>query len=127
MKRISYKQRQIVTTNMEKNVKEEFEELAWNEKKSFAEKLQEVMREELQRKKAVGSYNPIAVSYGFEDNSNSRQSLILEFQSVPDAYHALQDRGIHYEDLNKMEQYCRNFLDGIKSFKPNASRKVITK
>lgn len=43
---------------LESNLKEEFEELAKGERKSLSEKLQELMLEEIQRKKVIGPENP---------------------------------------------------------------------
>ncbi len=61
----TYNHRIIITTNMEANLKEEFEDYAYSERKSFAEALQDIMREAIERKKSLGvlAGNPINISY----------------------------------------------------------------
>lgn len=81
MKRAKFKDKIGFYVNLDKNAKEE---IAASERKTLSLKLQELVIEEIQRKKAIGPENPIGISYNVsKDNKNFRLDNWLDWSIIP--------------------------------------------
>lgn len=70
MKRQEYRQRKGIFFNVEQNAWEAFQELCDKERKTISLKLNEMLKEELQ-KNEIGRSNPLNLSYGIHTNKST--------------------------------------------------------
>lgn len=119
-----YSNKQTVFLNIEGNVKEQLEELCFKERKTLTNKIQDLIKEEIQKKEIGLMSNPIAVSYSATmPNNIKHKRLISVFEdsanTKTDVFHMLKDEKVDNDDLNKLHNYCTNFLGGISAYRPN--------